>query len=77
MQRREFMLFGGLSLAALALPPFGRAIAAEQLLEPVDRGLKKALADVALTVRAGEVVGIAGVSGNGQSELLRALSGKP
>jgi general nucleoside transport system ATP-binding protein len=35
-----------------------------------------ALAEVALTVRAGEVVGIAGVSGNGQGELLRALSGE-
>jgi general nucleoside transport system ATP-binding protein len=34
------------------------------------------LADVALQVRAGEVVGIAGVSGNGQKELLRALSGE-
>jgi ABC-type uncharacterized transport system ATPase subunit len=34
------------------------------------------LADIALTVRAGEVVGIAGVSGNGQSELLYALSGE-
>ncbi len=31
---------------------------------------------VALTVRAGEVVGIAGVSGNGQKELLYALSGE-
>src|SRR5690606_28964374 len=35
-----------------------------------------ALVDIALTVRAGEVVGIAGVSGNGQGELLRALSGE-
>ncbi len=35
-----------------------------------------ALQDVALSVRAGEVVGIAGVSGNGQGELLRALSGE-
>ncbi|WP_372657135.1 ABC transporter ATP-binding protein, partial [Hydrogenophaga sp.] len=34
------------------------------------------LQDVALCVRAGEVVGIAGVSGNGQSELLFALSGE-
>jgi simple sugar transport system ATP-binding protein len=34
------------------------------------------LQDIALTVRAGEVVGIAGVSGNGQSELLFALSGE-
>ena len=31
--------------------------------------------DVSLEVRAGEIVGIAGVSGNGQSELLDALSG--
>jgi general nucleoside transport system ATP-binding protein len=31
---------------------------------------------IALQVRAGEVVGIAGVSGNGQSELLYALSGE-
>ncbi|NIM41698.1 MAG: ATP-binding cassette domain-containing protein [Hydrogenophaga sp.] len=35
-----------------------------------------ALHEVGLTVRAGEVVGIAGVSGNGQGELLRALSGE-
>jgi simple sugar transport system ATP-binding protein len=33
------------------------------------------LADVSLTLHAGEIVGIAGVSGNGQSELLDALSG--
>ena len=34
------------------------------------------LHDVTLQVRAGEVVGIAGVSGNGQRELLFALSGE-
>ncbi|MFV0680817.1 ABC transporter ATP-binding protein [Ottowia sp.] len=34
------------------------------------------LHDVSLQVRAGEVVGIAGVSGNGQRELLLALSGE-
>ena len=34
------------------------------------------LSDIAMVVRAGEVVGIAGVSGNGQSELLYALSGE-
>lgn len=33
------------------------------------------LADIALTVRAGEIVAIAGVSGNGQSELMEILSG--
>lgn len=35
----------------------------------------KRLDDVSLDVRAGEIVGIAGVSGNGQSELLDVLSG--
>ncbi len=34
------------------------------------------LQQIALNVRAGEVVGIAGVSGNGQKELLYALSGE-
>ncbi len=38
------------------------------------RGLD-ALSDVSLTVRRGEIVGIAGVSGNGQSELCMALTG--
>lgn len=35
-----------------------------------------ALKDVTFSVRAGEIVGIAGVSGNGQAELLSALSGE-
>ncbi|OIQ88873.1 galactose/methyl galactoside import ATP-binding protein MglA [mine drainage metagenome] len=34
------------------------------------------LGDVSLDVRAGEIVGIAGVAGNGQAELLSALSGE-
>jgi ABC-type uncharacterized transport system ATPase subunit len=34
------------------------------------------LRDIELSVRAGEIVGIAGVSGNGQRELLAALSGE-
>jgi len=33
------------------------------------------LVDVSLSLRAGEIVGVAGVSGNGQSELLDALAG--
>ena len=40
-----------------------------------DEGLP-ALSDISLTVHAGEVVGIAGVSGNGQSELVEVLSGQ-
>ncbi len=35
-----------------------------------------ALKDIVLTVNAGEIVGIAGVAGNGQSELFAALSGE-
>lgn len=34
------------------------------------------LKDIALSVHAGEIVGIAGISGNGQTELLAALSGE-
>ncbi len=39
-----------------------------------DRGLP-AVRDVSFEVRAGEIVGIAGVDGNGQSELIDALTG--
>jgi len=39
-----------------------------------DRGLE-AVRGVSLRVRAGEIVGIAGVDGNGQTELVEALSG--
>ncbi len=34
------------------------------------------LHDISLTVRGGEIVGLAGVSGNGQQELMAALSGE-
>jgi simple sugar transport system ATP-binding protein len=39
-----------------------------------DRGVQ-ALRDFSLQVRAGEIVGIAGVAGNGQSELAQAITG--
>ena len=39
-----------------------------------DRG-EEALCDVSLAVRAGEVLGIAGVAGNGQRELAEAITG--
>lgn len=36
---------------------------------------RKSLDQVSLTIRAGEIVGIAGIAGNGQTELLEVLSG--
>ena len=50
------------------------------LLEASGLGWRDALGvarldDVSITLRAGEIVGIAGVSGNGQGELLEVLSG--
>jgi simple sugar transport system ATP-binding protein len=39
-----------------------------------DRGIEK-VRDVSFEVRAGEIVGIAGIDGNGQTELIDALSG--
>ena len=53
-----------------------RVLAVEQLSLPRQDQFGVDLQDVSLQVHAGEVVGIAGVSGNGQSELLYALSGE-
>ena len=39
-----------------------------------DRGVTR-LDDVSFSLRAGEILGVAGVAGNGQSELLEALAG--
>lgn len=38
-------------------------------------GSKKTLNDVTLTIRAGEILGIAGVEGNGQTQLIEVLTG--
>jgi simple sugar transport system ATP-binding protein len=46
----------------------------EDLVVRDDRGLE-AVRGVSLEVRSGEIVGIAGVDGNGQSELIDALTG--
>ncbi|MGV7208684.1 ABC transporter ATP-binding protein [Oxalobacteraceae bacterium A2-2] len=44
-------------------------------LQLLDQQGVKLLADIGFTLRAGEIVAIAGVSGNGQSELMEILSG--
>ena len=49
-------------------------LAVEHLHVRDDRGAPR-VRDVSFKVRAGEIVGIAGVAGNGQSELLEALAG--
>jgi simple sugar transport system ATP-binding protein len=47
----------------------------EVRLEMRDVHLRRALRGVSLQVRAGEIVGVAGVEGNGQTELVRVLAG--
>jgi len=51
-----------------------RALVLEQVTALDNKGLP-ALKEVSLTVRTGEIVGLAGVSGNGQTELAEVLSG--
>jgi ABC-type uncharacterized transport system ATPase subunit len=51
------------------------ALKVEGLRAQGDRGTL-ALHDLALSVRAGEILGVAGVSGNGQRELVEALVGQ-
>ncbi|MCT4655788.1 MAG: ABC transporter ATP-binding protein [Cohaesibacter sp.] len=54
--------------------PGGEVLRVENLTVTDKRGVTL-VDDVSFSVRAGEIVGIAGVSGNGQSELMEAISG--
>ncbi|MER5717218.1 ABC transporter ATP-binding protein [Streptomyces sp. NPDC002132] len=60
---------GGTSLGIEAEPSGGTTLA------PEGGEVKKVLDDVTFTIHAGEVMGIAGVEGNGQTELIDALIG--
>jgi simple sugar transport system ATP-binding protein len=51
-------------------------LAVDNLTLPADDPFGTSLHAISLAVRAGEIVGIAGVSGNGQKELMAALSGE-
>ncbi len=56
-------------------PPLSPEPLAGESLEVEGRGGRLAVAGIDLTVRAGEIVGVAGVAGNGQTELAEAIAG--
>ncbi len=53
----------------------GETVLSVRNLFVVARGNAHSLIDVSFDVRAGEIVGVAGVEGNGQTELIEALAG--
>ena len=57
-----------------AAHPGATVLEARGLSVKDDRGVTR-LDNVSFTLRAGEILGVAGVAGNGQSELLEALAG--
>lgn len=57
-----------------ARAPDGEAMVIENLVAQNDRGLQ-ALRGISLSVRRGEILGIAGVAGNGQRELVEVVTG--
>lgn len=64
---------GGASLGELA-EPTGAGLVTEAKAETA-AAVRRVLDDVTFTIHAGEVMGIAGVEGNGQTELIDALIG--
>ena len=58
-----------------AAPNRGEVLLKAEQLSLIDRRGVKLLDGIDLELRAGEIVGVAGVSGNGQSELLQVLAG--
>lgn len=57
------------------VPAGGEAVLEVRKLNVHDAHGKPLLSDVSFTVRAGEIIGIAGVEGNGQVQLVEALTG--
>lgn len=53
----------------------GRTMLEMEKVSMLDETDEKVLDNVSMTVRSGEVVGVAGVQGNGQTELVEAISG--
>ncbi len=71
------MMVGRPIQSELPRAPFkpGAPVLAVSDLQLQDKTGVRLLADIGFTLRAGEIVAIAGVSGNGQSELMEILSG--
>jgi ABC-type uncharacterized transport system ATPase subunit len=71
------MMVGRPIQSELPRAPFkpGAPVLKVEQLQLSDAAGVRLLADIGFTLRAGEIVAIAGVSGNGQSELLEILSG--
>jgi simple sugar transport system ATP-binding protein len=63
------------SIERSSAPP-GKPVLEVRMLEALDDIGVPVLRGVELSVRAGEIVGIAGVSGNGQEELVEVLAGQ-
>ena len=66
---------GDAPATANARAPGAAVMSLEHVSVIDDRGVQR-LRDVSIEVRAGEIVGIAGVEGSGQHELLRVLAGR-
>jgi ABC-type uncharacterized transport system ATPase subunit len=70
------MVGRGVSLTAeKSKPKIGEVVLDVEKIEVLDDHLNVAVDDVSFKVHSGEIVGIAGVQGNGQTELVEAVTG--
>ncbi|MCC7195322.1 MAG: ABC transporter ATP-binding protein [Gemmatimonadaceae bacterium] len=76
MVGRDVRLGGGApaSAGAAAAKPAGEGLAVHNLMVRGAR-VEKAVNDISFSIAPGEILGIAGVEGNGQTELLEAMAG--
>jgi simple sugar transport system ATP-binding protein len=77
-QMAEMMIGGALPVAhrTSTLNQGAPCLQIERLSLPADEPFGTNLRDIALTLRDGEILGVAGVAGNGQKEILAVLSGE-